>query len=95
MNYEPDIFSSMGGSVITEGAPDDRWNEIRLSGLTLSLSRRVQEKEHTRHKLNLVPESPHSWDAMLPLLLRGARRTGDIEALGGFLNPHFNLKIIF
>jgi len=95
MNYELDIFSPMGSFAITEDAPEDSWNEIRLSGLTLSLSRHVQEKEHAHRRINLMSESPHSLDTMLPLLMRGARHTGDIEALGGFLNPRFNLKIIF
>lgn len=83
-----------GSSAIVEAAPGDRWNEIRLSGLTLSLSRHV-EKEYTRRMINMTPESPYTMDAILPLLLRGARRTGDIEFLGGFLSPHFNLEIAF
>ncbi|MDR2862123.1 MAG: hypothetical protein LBV07_06205 [Syntrophobacterales bacterium] len=94
INYGPGIIYVPDDSII-EGAAEDRWNEIRLPGLTLSLSRHVKDKEHSRHRINQTPENPHGWDAMLPVLLRGAHQTGDIEALGGFLSPHFNLKIEF
>jgi len=94
MDYEPGAISA-GRSSIMEAVPEDRWSEIRLSGLTLSLSRYTKEKEYTRRKINLTPESPYGLDTMLPLLLRGARGTGDIETLGGFLSPHFNLAIPF
>jgi len=94
MDYEQGTISA-GRSIIMEATPEDRWNEIHLLGLTLSLSRHVQEKEYTRRRISMTPESPYNLDTMLPLLLRGARGAGDIEALSGFLSPHFNLKITF
>jgi hypothetical protein len=92
---ELNAVSAMAGSAVVGTVPEDRWNEIRLSGLTLSISRHAQGKEHAYRRTNLTPENPYNLDDMLPLLLRGARRPGDIETLGGFISPYFNLRIAF
>jgi|GEM_PF-5176233 len=89
IDYEANAVSAMSYSA-AEAAD---WNEIRLPGLTLSLSRHGQEKEPFRRRINMTPEN--NWDAMAPLLSRGVRYREDIELLGGFLSPYLNFKIEF
>jgi len=79
---------------VWETGGQDRWNEVRLLGLTLSLSRLVSAQEKDR-KEPFAEKEPMSLETLLPLVLHGSFQQGDIEALGEFFRPQLNLGIEF
>jgi len=79
---------------VWETGGQDRWNEIRLLGLTLSLSRLVSAQEKDR-KEPFAEKERMSLETLLPLILHGSFQQGDMEALGEFFSPQLNLGIEF
>ena len=79
---------------VWETGGQDKWNEVRLLGLTLSLSRLVSAREKDRK--DPFPEKERmSLETLLPLIFHGSFQQEDMESLGEFFRPQLNLGIEF
>jgi len=95
MKLDEQSVSLLGDDLpVWESAGQNRWNEVRWFGLTLSLSRLVPAQEKDR-KEPFSEKEQMSFETLLPLILHGSSPQGDMEALGEFIRPQLNLGIEF